>query len=98
MLDELARNEDESRELRREAGPEEPEHLRGEGVLSLHVLDPRLGRVGKDAMREFKYYRSNAGGMKYDEYRANEWFIGPGVIESGCKSVIGQRHAGHVSQ
>ena len=48
-------------------------------------------RLGKDAMREFKYYRSNVGRMKYDEYRANGWFIGSGVIESACKSVIGQR-------
>ena len=48
-------------------------------------------RLGKDAMREFKYYRSNVGRMKYDEYRANGWFIGSGVIESGCKTVIGQR-------
>ena len=46
VLDELARNEDESRELGREAGPEETQHLRGEGVLSLNVLDPRLRRVG----------------------------------------------------
>lgn len=45
----------------------------------------------KDAMREYKYYRSNAGRMKYDEYRANGWFIGSGVIESGCKTVVGQR-------
>ena len=48
-------------------------------------------RLGNDAMREYKYYRSNAGRMKYDEYRANGWFIGSGVIESGCKTVIGQR-------
>ena len=48
-------------------------------------------RLGKDAMREFKYYRGNAGRMKYDEYRANGWFIGSGVIESACKTVIGQR-------
>ena len=48
-------------------------------------------RLGKDAMREYKYYRSNAGRMKYDEYRANGWFIGSGVIESGCKTVVGQR-------
>lgn len=48
-------------------------------------------RLGKDAIREYKYYRSNAGRMKYDEYRANGWFIGSGVIESGCKTVIGQR-------
>ena len=48
-------------------------------------------RLSKDAMREYRYYRSNAGRMKYDEYRAKGWFIGSGVIESGCKTVIGQR-------
>lgn len=48
-------------------------------------------KLGEDAMREYKYYKSNVGRMKYDEYRANGWFIGSGVIESGCKTVIGQR-------
>ncbi len=42
-------------------------------------------------MREFKYFRSNAERMQYDVYRTNGWFIGSGVIESGCKTVIGQR-------
>ena len=48
-------------------------------------------RLKGDAMREYKYFRSNVGRMKYDEYRANGWFIGSGVIESACKTVIGQR-------
>ena len=29
--------------------------------------------------------------MKYDEYRANGWFVGSGVVESACKTVIGHR-------
>ena len=48
-------------------------------------------RLKGDAMREYRYFRGNAGRMKYDEYRANGWFIGSGVIESACKNVIGQR-------
>ena len=48
-------------------------------------------RLGKDAMREYRYYRGNAGRMKYDEYRSSGWFAGSGVIESGCKTVIVQR-------
>ncbi len=48
-------------------------------------------KLGKDAMREYKYFRSNAKRMQYDVYRANGWFIGSGVIESGCKTVIAQR-------
>ncbi len=48
-------------------------------------------KLGKDAMREFKYFRGNADRMQYDVYQKNGWFIGSGVIESGCKTVIGQR-------
>jgi hypothetical protein len=29
--------------------------------------------------------------MKYDIYSANGWFIGSGVIESGCKTIVCQR-------
>ena len=61
-----------------------------QGVLD-YIWKNMRDRLGKDAMREFRYYRSNAGRMKYDEYRAKGWFIGSGVIESGCKTVIGQR-------
>ena len=61
-----------------------------QGVLD-YIWKNFRNRLGKDAMREFKYYRSNVGRMKYDEYRANGWFVGSGVIESGCKTVIGQR-------
>ena len=63
---------------------------KGQNVLD-YIWKNMRARLGKDAMREYKYYRSNAGRMKYDEYRANGWFIGSGVIESGCKTVIGQR-------
>ena len=30
-------------------------------------------------------------GMDYRHYRAQGWFIGSGVVEAGCKRVIGQR-------
>ena len=56
-----------------------------------HLWNKMRDRLKGDAMREYKYFRSNVGRMKYDEYRANGWFIGSGVIESACKTVIGQR-------
>jgi len=56
-----------------------------------HIWKNLRDKLGKDAMREFRYYRSNVGRMKYDEYRANGWFVGSGVIESACKTVIGER-------
>ena len=41
-------------------------------------------RLSEDTMREYRYFRGNANRMRYDEDRANEWFVGSGVIESGC--------------
>ncbi|MBR0066173.1 MAG: ISKra4 family transposase [Kiritimatiellae bacterium] len=40
---------------------------------------------------KLQYYRDNYDRMKYDEYILNGWFIGSGVVESGCKCVVQQR-------
>lgn len=61
-----------------------------ESVLNT-IWKRHKNRLSKDAMREYKYFRSNKNRMRYDIYRDNGWFIGSGVIESGCKTVIGQR-------
>jgi hypothetical protein len=34
------------------------------------------------------YYRKNQDRMKYDEYLAKGWFIGSGVVESACKTLV----------
>ena len=61
-----------------------------EGLLKL-LREEYGDRLSGDALREYNYYRNNASRMRYDEYRANGWFVGSGVIESACKTVIGQR-------
>ena len=44
------------------------------------------------AWREaLRYYQNNKGRMKYDEYLAKGWFIGSGVVESACRTVVGER-------
>ena len=40
---------------------------------------------------EAEYFASNADKMRYPEFRAQGLFIGSGVIEAGCKTVIGSR-------
>ena len=40
---------------------------------------------------EIGYLTSHASRTKYGEYRAAGYFIGSGVIEAGCKTVIGKR-------
>ena len=41
--------------------------------------------------KKLQYYRDNYDRMRYDEYILNGWFIGSGVVESGCKCVVQQR-------
>ena len=44
------------------------------------------------AMRvEAEYFDSNCGRMRYPEFRKKNLFVGFGVIEAGCKTVIGAR-------
>jgi hypothetical protein len=40
------------------------------------------------------YVTNQASRMAYHRYRADGWDIGSGMIESGCKTVIGQREKG----
>lgn len=44
-----------------------------------------------EAEREIAYFTTHAHRTKYGEFRANGWFIGSGVIEAGCKTVVGRR-------
>ena len=37
------------------------------------------------------YFVRNASRMRYGTFRAAGWFIGSGVVEAGCKTVIGSR-------
>jgi hypothetical protein len=41
--------------------------------------------------RELDYLERNRARMDYRRYREQGWFIGSGVVEAGCKRVIGQR-------
>jgi hypothetical protein len=40
---------------------------------------------------EAEYFHRNADRMRYPRFRAEHLFIGSGVIEAGCKTVIGSR-------
>jgi hypothetical protein len=52
---------------------------------------PRNGPRRKEALLEIGYFIKNAQSMRYSEFRAQGLFIGSGVIEAGCRSVIGKR-------
>ena len=45
-----------------------------------------------EALRiEADYFERNAARMRYPAFRKQNLFVGSGVIEAGCKSVIGSR-------
>jgi len=45
------------------------------------------GEIGKEA----DYFEPNTHRMQYPEFREKGFFVGSGVIEAGCKSIVGVR-------
>jgi hypothetical protein len=45
----------------------------------------------KEVLTEAEYFATNASRMNYPDFRARGFFVGSGVIEAGCKSVVGIR-------
>jgi hypothetical protein len=52
------------------------------------ITNSELARaIGNEA----EYFDSNRERMRYPEFRKKNLFVGSGVIEAGCKTVIGSR-------
>ena len=47
--------------------------------------------LAQEVLKEAEYFATNADRMRYPEFRVKELFVGSGVVEAGCKSVIGSR-------
>lgn len=52
---------------------------------------PAESRAQKQVEGELNYLRRNQERMRYADFRRQGLFVGSGVIEAGCKTVIGQR-------
>ncbi|MBM3756342.1 MAG: ISKra4 family transposase [Acidobacteria bacterium] len=57
-------------------------------LRALPVTDPELA---KKVRTEADYFANNAARMDYPLFRSQHLFIGSGVVEAGCKTVIGHR-------
>lgn len=65
---------------------------RVQGIIDqASALLPKPQDAMKDARKELAYFAKNKDRMKYDRYRARGLFIGSGVIEAGCKHLVGHR-------
>jgi len=52
---------------------------------------PKDPRTGKDERNQIDYFEKNKERMRYAQFKAQGLFVGSGVIEAGCKTLIGQR-------
>jgi hypothetical protein len=49
------------------------------------------GSLATERDKALAYFENNAHRMRYKHFRALGMFVGSGVVEAGCKAVIGQR-------
>jgi hypothetical protein len=50
-----------------------------------------LKQVGHPAKRLISYYTNNLDRMQYADFRAKDYFIGSGTVESACKQIVAMR-------
>lgn len=60
-------------------------------VASLRQIQAADADLAQKLRNEADYFATNAVRMNYPHFRQQHLFVGSGVIEAGCKSVIGHR-------
>ncbi len=63
----------------------------GEVLKALERLQPEDEELQDKVRKALGYFETNAERMRYDRFRRMSLFVGSGVVEAGCKTVIGQR-------
>lgn len=59
--------------------------------IDLNYIADNHPEVAETFRTEAEYFRRNAMRMRYPKFRRLHLFVGSGVIEAGCKTVIGKR-------
>ena len=60
-------------------------------LLSAARAFPLTGTKAEELDTALGYFQTNAPRMRYQHFRSCGLFVGSGVVEAGCKAVIGQR-------
>ena len=60
-------------------------------VSSLRSTNSPNAELTETMGKEAEYFAKNAKRMRYPEFRRQHLFVGSGVIEAGCKTLIGSR-------
>jgi len=62
-----------------------------DGICAAARTYPLAGSKKDDLDRALGYFENNAPRMRYKWFRSRGLFVGSGVVEAGCKTIIGQR-------
>jgi hypothetical protein len=73
-----------------------PEASAGQGKIeklvgALRSIHTTNAQVAEKICTEADYFERNVERMRYPKFRRQHLFVGSGVIEAGCKTVIGSR-------
>jgi hypothetical protein len=60
-------------------------------VKRLRNLRPDNDKLAQDVSNDADYFERNTELMRYPKFRALGLFVGSGVVEAGCRTVVGQR-------
>ncbi len=60
-------------------------------IARAEKLLPKNKNQRDDAQKQIGYFRNNTSRMRYGEFREQGLFVGSGVVEAGCKTVVGKR-------
>ena len=60
-------------------------------LIDLRRLRPRDPKVQEEVRKAVTYFQGNIDRMRYAQFRREGLFVGSGVVEAGCKTVIGHR-------
>ena len=60
-------------------------------VAAMKRTRPRDPAGREEVRKAIAYFQTNAERMRYAEFRRRGLFVGSGVVEAGCKTIMGQR-------
>ena len=60
-------------------------------VMILRHLRPDNEKLAQEVDNDADYFARNAERMRYPKFRAQGLFVGSGVVEAGCRTVVGKR-------
>jgi hypothetical protein len=60
-------------------------------ITSMRRLRPRQNNAAEEVRKAIHYFQTNKERMRYAKFRQQGLFVGSGVVEAGCKIVVGLR-------